>query len=130
MVGNGGSWFGVLVDLENNVSGGTKLVRDNDVNRMNQGMECDKVTDSRVKVVDNSVKDLVFNVKERLNIATHDTVVNDPSSLMPSKHKAIRVVEGGSKRVMEDNNGHTTYGPIRKTSSKGTNCALPTDVLP
>ncbi|KAK8578829.1 hypothetical protein V6N12_069173 [Hibiscus sabdariffa] len=120
-----------------------KLVRDNDVNRVDQGMACDGAItaapmedldttsiESGVKVMDNNVKESLLNDEERLNVATCDTVVNAPSSLMLSKHKAIRVVEDESKRVVKDNNGRTTYGQIHRAGSKGMNRSLPTGGLP
>ncbi|KAK8619572.1 hypothetical protein V6N13_135855 [Hibiscus sabdariffa] len=53
------------------------------------------------------------------NIAAKDTVVVAPTSLLADKHKAIRVVEEGSKKILHDNNGRAMYGSIRKFYSKG-----------
>ncbi|KAK8597302.1 hypothetical protein V6N12_065773 [Hibiscus sabdariffa] len=61
---------------------------------------------------------LVENVSARGSLGK-DTVVVAPTSLPADKHKAIQVVEEGSKKVLHDNNGHAMYGPILNVYSKG-----------
>ncbi|KAK8484283.1 hypothetical protein V6N13_100290 [Hibiscus sabdariffa] len=53
-------------------------------------------------------------------ITAKDMVVAAPTSLLIDKHKAIRVVEDGSKKILHDNNGRAMYRPIRKVYSKRT----------
>ncbi|KAK8596095.1 hypothetical protein V6N12_064595 [Hibiscus sabdariffa] len=52
-------------------------------------------------------------------IVAKDKVVNAPSSLKPDKHKAVQVIEENQPRVLKDQNGHRSYGPIRSAAAKG-----------
>ncbi|KAK8497347.1 hypothetical protein V6N11_018767 [Hibiscus sabdariffa] len=53
------------------------------------------------------------------DVVAYDKVLVTPTSLMSGKHTRNRVIEEGLKRVLKDNNGKSTYGPIRKARTKG-----------
>ncbi|KAK8483127.1 hypothetical protein V6N13_104340 [Hibiscus sabdariffa] len=68
----------------------------------------------------------VSNSMERdasVSIVAEDTVVSVPSSLKPDKHKVVRVIEEAQPRVLKDQNGHQSYGPIRSAAAKGVRCS-------
>ncbi|KAK8575062.1 hypothetical protein V6N13_033712 [Hibiscus sabdariffa] len=53
--------------------------------------------------------------------ATRGKVIAASRSLKSDKHIAVCVIEKGTNRILKELNGRSSYGPIRKTNSKGQN---------